>query len=228
MIANFGQAHGAGRLGDRGLFEREPPEHDACLIGVAIPALTVPNVGVHPVVSGTVAMAGANQQIRRRPVGQHQLIPGEVAVGIDAGRVYFAGRQRIGVVARVEKDGIKNLALIADTGAAPGLLLGPTKSGQQHRCQDRDDRDDDQQLNQRKCPRRVCRSASWRDHRSADFQSAVSRVSNRPGVGKARSPKPTGSRRYSRLETCATLRQLPPHGGSIKMRPVCSHNSRCR
>jgi len=38
---------------------------------------------------------------------------------------------------------------------------------------------------------------------SADFQSAVSRISNPPAV---RLPQglPTGSRRYSRLETCAT------------------------
>jgi hypothetical protein len=38
--------------------------------------------------------------------------------------------------------------------------------------------------------------------RSADFQSAVSRISNPPAPGPA-DALPTGSRRYSRLETCA-------------------------
>jgi hypothetical protein len=55
-----------------------------------------------------------------------------------------------------------------------------------------------------------------RSPRSADFQSAVSRISNPPGIertqafGGSDTPAstylwPTGSRRYSRLETCATM-----------------------
>jgi hypothetical protein len=58
-----------------------------------------------------------------------------------------------------------------------------------------------------------------RPRRSADFQSAVSRISNPLATRMADAlesvdalPKshaqPTGSRRYSRLETCAT-RQWP-------------------
>ncbi len=53
----------------------------------------------------------------------------------------------------------------------------------------------------------------WRTHwdhepetcslRSADFQSAVSRISNPPTPGCS-DELPAGSRRYSRLETCAT------------------------
>jgi hypothetical protein len=40
-------------------------------------------------------------------------------------------------------------------------------------------------------------------HRSADFQSAVSRISNPQAPGSSQA-LPTGSRRHSRLETCAT------------------------
>ncbi len=50
--------------------------------------------------------------------------------------------------------------------------------------------------------------------RSADFQSAVSQVSNLQDAGESERAGiahglPIGNRRYSRLETCATTEPLP-------------------
>ncbi len=67
----------------------------------------------------------------------------------------------------------------------------------------------------------------WRTHwdhepetcslRSADFQSAVSRISNPPTPGCS-DELPAGSRRYSRLETCATVPRFmeSPHGNCAR------------
>jgi len=71
------------------------------------------------------------------------------------------------------------------------------------------------------CPGRMKRfavGASGRNHPSADFQSAVSRVSQ-PAPLSPRPGLPIGNRRSSRLETCATVRRLQPRGGSVRTRP---------
>ena len=57
------------------------------------------------------------------------------------------------------------------------------------------------------------------NHRSADWQSAVSRIANPQPHEQVRRP-PTASRRHSRLPTCATRARRPRRGGPGKMRPL--------
>jgi hypothetical protein len=68
-------------------------------------------------------------------------------------------------------------------------------------------------------PLTIAVRAGRRCHRSADFQSAVSRISN-PQTPRHANGLPNGIRRYSRLETCATCAWSTLIGGGVALRPL--------
>src|SRR6476620_9048338 len=101
--------------------------------------MVVVDVGVRPVMAGTLFVARANKQVGGCAVWLDQLIPGSSGARSQSSEAWF---QEPLVIVCVKECRINDLPQITRAPGLASLLLGCSKRGKQHRRQNRNDRDD--------------------------------------------------------------------------------------
>ena len=162
MIQCVGGVHdgvGGGRLLEFG---------DLVVVGIAVVDLSAEPfgfevgvlqwIGVHAVQTGAaardadrIADGGADENLVVTDMGRAEIRPPhEPVFGGFVGRlVHVAERNEVRIVLLIHVMGEAHLLEVGDTGDSLRFCTGLGEGGQQHGGQNRDDRDDDQQLDQR-------------------------------------------------------------------------------